>query len=196
MPSDWLIGWRGQVLAIGVTAAVAVLLWAAILNPLLTWHAEQAETLRMRSVLAERMASTAALLPELRQQLETGAAGNRASVVAVLAGATDALAGANLQEQVQKMAALAGASLASIETLPAEQAGAWRRIGLRVSLTVSWQVLIQLLESVNRATPAMLIDDLRVHASTSTSRPAGLPLQTSFTVFGFRDNTSSGNARQ
>jgi general secretion pathway protein M len=195
MSSDWLVGRRGQVLAVGITVLVAALLWAGAVNPLLAWHAEQTETLRQQSVLAERMASTAALLPALRRQLEAGAAGNRASTAVMLAGATDAIAGANLQEQVQSMASAAGASLASIETLPAEQADAWRRVGLRVSVTAPWPVLIHLLESVNQATPPMLIDDLRVHASPATSRPAGLPLQTSFTIYAFRAAASTRDAR-
>jgi general secretion pathway protein M len=185
MGAEWLTGRRGQVLAVGVTLLLLLMVWIGAVQPLLAWHADRAETLLQQRVLADRMANAAATLPALRRQAEAGTGGHVASA-ATLAGASDAIAGATLQEQVQAMATAAGATLTSAETLPAEQTGAWRRIGLRLTLTAAWPVLVKLLEAIDRATPQMLVDDLHVHSVLLVARPVALPLQTSFTVYAFR----------
>jgi hypothetical protein len=194
MSGDFLTGWRGQILAVSVTLLMGLLIWAGGVQPLLAWHAERSETLAQRRMLAERMEGLAATLPTLRRQAEAGAAG-RVSTGATLGGASDSIAGATLQERVQAMATVAGATLASIETLPTESAGAWRRIGLRVTLTAPWPVLVKLLQALDQAPTTMLVDDLHVHSTLLVAHPVSLPLQTSFTVYAFRAGAAPGAAR-
>ena len=81
--------------------------------------------------------------------------------------------------------------MASAETLPATQmpttqAGAYRRIGLHVSLSAPWTVLARLLQSIERASPRMLVDDLQLHAARMVAAPPDPPLEAGFTVFAFR----------
>jgi general secretion pathway protein M len=194
MGADWLTGRRGQILAIAVTVLLLLIVWVGAVQPLLAWHADRAETLMQQRVLADRMANAAATLPALQRQAAAGTGGH-VPAAAMLSGASDAIAGATLQEQVQAMATAAGATLTSAETLPAEQAGAWRRIGLRLTLTAPWPVLVRLLAAIDQATPQMLVDDLHVHSVLLVARPVALPLQTSFTVYAFRAAVASGNAR-
>ena len=91
---------------------------------------------------------------------------------------SDALAGAALQSQVQRLAATRGAGLSSMEMLPAEQRAGYRRIGLRVA--GSWPVLIALLRE-NRAG-----DDLQLRAPPVELRTASTPVSAAFTVMAFR----------
>jgi general secretion pathway protein M len=103
----------------------------------------------------------------------------------VLAGETDAVAGAALQLLMQQMAIGAGTSLSSVEVLPAESVGGYRRIGLHVALAAPWPALVHLLQSIEQATPPMLVDDLRLHGSPVAN--VALPMDASFTVLAFRD---------
>jgi general secretion pathway protein M len=113
------------------------------------------------------------------------------SAAALLDGATDAVAGATLQEAVQIMAGQTGTSITSAETLPGMAAGGWRRIGVRVSIRASWPALIQLLQSIEQGVPRMLVDDVQLHAppvppDPAVARAAGVPIDASFSVYAFR----------
>ena len=153
-------GRRGQVLAVAIAAVALLTLWFGIVLPLAVWHATRAASLERQATLAGRMEALAASLPALRRRAATLAAGPAPQTL--LEGASDAVAGAALQEQVQAMAQEAGSPLTSVETLPAEPAGAYRRIGLRVSLSAPFPSLVHLLAAIADANPRMLVDDLQV----------------------------------
>lgn len=190
----WLTGRRGQSLALLVTLLLCLIVWFDAVQPLLGWYGDRAETLQQQRAIAQRMESLAASLPLLRRQAQAGA-GAQTAANATLKDTDDAVASATLQEDVQAMATAAGASLTSVETLPAESAGAWRRIGLRVNLTAPWPVLVRLLQSLDGATPRMLVDDLHVHSTVLVAHPSALPLQTSLIVFAFRAATTTSGGR-
>ena len=176
-------GRRGQLLAMALSLAIVASVWAGVVAPLVAWHSDQTELLEQRRALAGRMAALAETLPALQQQAAarnvTGPAPS-----AVLEGDTDAVAGAALQQLVQQMATGAGISLSSVEVLPAEAVGGYRRIGLHLALAAPWPALVQLLQAIEQASPPMLIDDLRLHGPPPQS--AVLPMDASFTVLAFR----------
>lgn len=183
-------GPRGRLLAVGLAILALVILWLGLVSPALAWYADRADTLDQQRAVAARMAALADSLPDL-QRLAAETAG-AAEPLAVLEGATDAVAGATLQELVQDMANQSRASLASVETLPAEQRGAYRRIALRVSVSADWPVLVQFLAAVEQATPRMLIDDLQLRGQSARLRLVGTaaagppPVEASLTIIAFR----------
>ena len=183
------VGRPGKVLAAGLALFALVAVWAAVVGPLLDWHAERAEALARQQTLALRMANLVRTLPELRQQAEA-AVTDGPSPDAVLKGATDAVAGAALQQVVQEMAARAGASLSSTEALAAEQTGEYRRIGLRIALSAPWPVLVRLLQAVERATPMMLVDDLQLRGLRLQVAAGDPALDASMVVVAFRAGTT------
>jgi len=187
MASSLPTGRRGQLLAIALTLVVAASVWIGVVAPLLDWHTEQTERLEQRRALARRMAEVAETLPALQAQA-AGRDANGPAPSAVLQGETDAVAGAALQLLVHQMATGAGTTLSSVEVLPGEAVGGYRRIGLHVALAAPWPVLVHLLQSIELANPPMLVDDLRVHGSPL--RNVALPMDTSFTVLAFRDGGS------
>ncbi len=178
-------GRRGQALAVGLLVLLLGLAWVAAAAPLIAWHAERAEALAGRRVLARRMAQLAATLPELQRQAATVQAVGTAQA-ALLEGATDAVAGASLQQLVQDMAVQAGTTPSSIETMAAEQVGDYRRVGVRIAVSAPWPVLVRLLQAAAQATPEMLVDDLQVRGTRLLVRPADLPLDASMTIYAFR----------
>ncbi len=104
----------------------------------------------------------------------------------MLPGATDAVAAADLQERIQKMASSAGASLTAVETLPATPSGKWHKVTLRISLNAPWPVLMDLLRSIEQSPTRILIDDVHFHSVTVVSHPTVMPIQASMVLYGFR----------
>jgi general secretion pathway protein M len=176
-------------LALGLTISVLAALWVGCVQPMIDWHAARAETLDQRRALSQRMTALTATLPELQRQ----SSGEQAPVASLLEGASDAIAGAALQTVVQRMASSAGAELNSMEMLPAEQRGAYRRIGLRVAAAAQWPVLIELLRSIELGPPRMLIDDLQLRAPPVELRVANTPISAAFTVVAFRAAAAEGS---
>jgi general secretion pathway protein M len=180
----------GQVLAVALAGSVAGALWFGIANPLILWHSHRAELIAERRALARHMAAVVASLPDLQRQAAATAGGPPAR--ALLDGAADPIAGATLQGLVQDMADKSGVSVTSTEMLPASQVGAYRRIGLRVSVYAPrWSTIVHLLQSIDRAMPRMLVDDLQIHGLPARREGDGPPVDASFTVFAFRAATPS-----
>jgi len=181
-------GREGRILALGLVVLAAIVLWLGIAIPLMDYYDARAAKLAQQAALAARMTALAAELPALQARAAAVPANNGD---ATFAGATDALAGATLQAQLQSFASTAGASLTSLETLSAEQAGPYRRIGVKLSINAPLPVLVQLIAQIEQARPPMLLDDLQIHGS-----PIQLPgaqstaLDISFTVYGFRSGSA------
>ena len=184
-------GARGRALALALTVAALASVWVAVVDPLIGQYQEQAETLAQRRVLARRMEAVAAALPSYRRQAEA-AQGVGAAAPALLTEATDTLAAAALQERVQALAQQAGATVASAEALPAEPAGPYQRIGLRVSLSTTYPKLIEVLRRVADASPPMLVDDLRLQRWLALGGHDGI--EASLTIIAFRAGAAGGRS--
>jgi hypothetical protein len=180
-------GQRGQILAGALAVLAIVVVWLGVVAPVLDFYGargDQVDALRAR---AAREAALVEALPRLVKEAELA---SRTPTRAVLAGNSDAIAGATLQEQVQSMASGANAQLTSIETLPGEQVGNYRRIGVRVELSAQLAVVIHLLAAIEEAQPSMLLDDIRLTATPVGPQNAQLPLDAAFTVYAFRVGTA------
>ncbi len=182
-------GRRGQAVALALLVAACGLVWAAVASPLLGWYGARAQHLAEQRMMLAHMARTAASLPALRRAAGSATTGGPPAA-ALLAGQTDAIAGATLQGMVQDMATAAGATLTSTEALPGAQQGAFRRIGLRVSLGGDWPVLVALLQAVESNPVHLLVDDLQLHAAArnqpGNSHLGPASIEASFVVLGFR----------
>ena len=176
-------GSRGRALAVALAVIAVLAVWLGLITPLLDVHAAQSDEIDRLQTLVARQAALIETLPVLKREAEASA---KAPARAVLSGNSDAIAGAELQEQVQGMAGSASAQLTSIETLPAEQVGAYRRIGVRVELSAQLAVLVALLRGIEEAQPSMLVDDIHLTATPVGPQNAQLPMDCAFTVYAFR----------
>jgi hypothetical protein len=169
-------------------AGVAVIVvWGGLIAPAIDFYTDrqaQVDTLRAKA------ARNAALIEALPQLTKAAQLASRTPARAVLPGDSDAIAGAALQEQVQTMASGASAQLTSIETLPGEQVGNYRRIGVRVELSALLPVVIHLLAAIEDAQPSMLLDDIHLTSTPVGPQNAQLPLDAAFTVYAFRVGTA------
>jgi general secretion pathway protein M len=181
-------GRSGQLLALGLVVLVLGLGWAAIVRPLLDLYAARAEALTRQQVLAAQMAGWLQKRSDLEQRARA-AVDNGPPPAAMLQGPTDAVAGANLQQLVQDIAAQAGVSLSSTETLSVEQINAYRLIELRIGLTAPWSVLVQLLQTFDQSTPAIMVDDLQLQGPRLLLANHDPPLAATMTVLALRAGT-------
>lgn len=182
-------GRRGQMLALGIGLAGLLLLWLALLGPLWGWYRMRSQELAQQHALASHMQALSQEIPALRAAL--AAQGPAQGSGLLLSGSSDAIAGANLQSELQDLAGQSGASLDSVALAPVEASGSLRKIGLQVSLTTSWPALIHFLGAIETASPRMVVGGLNL----SNAGPPGLngepPIQASFTVSAFRTGGGS-----
>jgi general secretion pathway protein M len=160
-------GRRGQAIAAAGLFALVIAAWFGLVAPLADWYAERGAAIDQKRVLLAHLSALALRLPALERQLATSADGKTAEIE----GATDARAGADLQQQIEGMTEAAGAHLASTEFLQPEQADGYRRIQLRVSLSTRWPVLISLMAAIETASRPLLVDDFHVRAIGSEGDP-------------------------
>lgn len=170
-------------MAAALLVLAAAVLWLGVIDPVLGFYATRADQVGLLRTRVARASALIETLPALKQEAKTAAATPQR---AVLAGTTDAIAGATLQEQVQAMASAANAQLTSIETLPAEQMGLYRRIGVRLELSAQLQVIVALLRAIEEAQPSLLVDDIRLTGTPVGPQNSQLPLDGAFTVYAFR----------
>ncbi len=184
-------GAKGRTLALGITALLAALLWLGIVAPLIDLYQEREESLAQMSTRLARMTRLARELPVLKAKANALAA-QPEPVAQTMSAPSDAVGAASLQNIVQDLAGKAGASLTSIEIIPAEPAGEYRKLGLRLSTTVSWSVLIAMFNAIETSTPPILLDDLQIHGSALASEGEAQMLDASFVVYAFRSAKPGG----
>ena len=179
-------GPRGRAIAVALLVLVLLILWTALVSPLLSFYGDRADALSTQQLKVAHMAVLAGQVPELKKR--AAASGNTGPAPSlVVEGPSDAVAAATLQGKVQSMAAEVGTTLTSVENLPHEAVGtAYHRIGLKISLNASWPVLIALLKAIDQASPPMLLDDVQIHGSPLPMVTANRGLEANFTIWALR----------
>ena len=185
MTATFPTGWRGRVLALGLAFVALGLVYAVVAAPLIDLYADRALAIETRRALLAKMTAVGDEIPDLRARL-AALRGAADSSRATLDGASDAIASAALQGDIEKLAAAAGETISSAESLPAKDDGDYRRIGLRLVFGGSYESLVKLLAKLETTRPPLVIDNLQVHTlqRQPTAAPAGL--NASLEVYGFR----------
>jgi general secretion pathway protein M len=184
--ATWLVGPRGRALAAGIAVLFVLLAWFGIAAPAWSWFEDRSLLLEQRQALLQRMRAVAASLPALKAESANRSGQGAVAGTTMLPAASDAVAAADLQERLQKMATNAGVSLTAVETLPATPVGNWHKVSLRISLNAPWPVLMDLLRSIEQSPTRILVDDVHFHSSVVVNHPASLPVQASMILYGFR----------
>lgn len=160
-------------------------------------------------MLVQRLRASSATLPELHAQLAALQAAASTRKI-TLDGSSDAIAAANLQTQVEELATSAGVTIGSTEAIAAESRGAYRRIGLRLSVNGHYAAIVNLLGAVDKALPPLVLSNLQMHAlmrSAAAMRSPGATglsigdasnarLDAAFEVYGFRSIEAPSTAQQ
>ena len=185
--SGWLVGPRGQALAVGIGLIGLCVIYLGIIDPARAWFSDRTALLEQRQALLVHMQDLAAGLPALRKASAAKRGEGSGAATKMLPGESDNVAAADLQERLQKMAADAGVNLSAVETLPVvTNAGGWHKVALRISLNASWPVLVQMVRAIEQSPTRILIDDVHFRSPVAVSHPEVLPIQASLVLYGFR----------
>jgi general secretion pathway protein M len=178
-------GRPGQLLALAVLFVGLAVLWFGAIMPAVSWYAGRAEQLAVDQRDIAHVKALRRDLPSLRAAAAASAAQATDDAV-LLTGDSDAIAGANLQAEVQTLATQTGISLDSVADLPAEQTGGLRQISVDVGVTAAWPALITLLSAIETASPRMIVDDLSITGLPQADSQQDTSLDVSFSVAAFR----------
>jgi general secretion pathway protein M len=187
-------GARGQALALGMTLLAAAAVWAGVVAPIWGWYDDRAESLRRQHAMARRMAALVETLPALRRaaarvngaESPAGGGPDADPPVALLAGASDPLAAALLQQRIEELAAKAGVHVGSEEILPGQAEGDLRAISVRLTMTAPYRSLVALLLALAGSETPMVVDDLLMRGPPGGPGDDDLPVDTSLTVTAYR----------
>jgi len=178
-------GRTGSLLAVALLALVTMLLWLAVVQPIVGFYQERQQEIVTDEAVEAHMAALAASLPRLKAILGVASA-RRAPVASHLAGTTDALAAADLQTAIGQIAVASGVEISSIETPTAENTVWGRRIGVSIRATANYQGLAKFIARLETSQPKMVVDDLEIHSTDGSDATIDTDLNIGLSVFGFR----------
>jgi general secretion pathway protein M len=155
-----------RIVAVGLLLALifAIVLWVAL--PL--WESySDAEASASELEMALRKLDSArpdpvALEIELRR-LES----KRAAAPGLLAGPSDALASAELQNRLTTATEAARGTFRSAQALPVHDEGPYRRVAVRAQMSVKLGELVRILHDLESSSPYLFIDQASVRVLTS-----------------------------
>ncbi|APH55075.1 General secretion pathway protein M [Granulibacter bethesdensis] len=179
-------GRTGQLCALGLALLAVGGTWLGIIAPLLGWYAARQYKIEDRTTLLAHMQGAVASLPALQQTRTLMQRGDAANTI-FLQSPNDAANAAQIQETLRALSQQTGVSLLSVETLPSDTLGAYRKISLRLSVRGSWPAIIALIAGLGEASPQIIADEIQMHASVAGAiKPADVgyspPIDMTMTV--------------
>jgi len=84
-----------------------------------------------------------------------------------LAGDTDALAAAGLQDRLTQLIDANSGELRSMQSMPGTDEAGFRRIAVRVSVAATTEVLVRTLRDIETGLPVLFIDNLEIRTDGS-----------------------------
>ncbi len=153
----------GRLAALALLVGLLALVWLLGLAPLLDGYRADRETVAFVTEQLPRLERQAAEAPMLRAELER-AARDPTGRTRLLGGASDELAGADLQTRVSRDATRHGLALRSAQILPPVDEEGFRRIGIRVALEGTLGGLRRLIYNIETAPTFLFIDNLEIRS--------------------------------
>jgi general secretion pathway protein M len=154
----------GRVLAVLLLAAVPVLGYTLVVEPVIAAYRDAGEAIAQAQKLLQSYRERAEQRPQLAQLLAEEE--ERAdAVTGYLAAVDDALAAAELQDRVKGVVEDAGGSLRSAQSLKVEAVEAVpgvRRAGLKVRFTADTESLAGILYELETGEPFLFVDALSI----------------------------------
>ena len=149
---------------LGAALLLPILLVAAIAIPWLGRISELDETIVSHTDQLQRYQRLVSTLPALQAELEQ-ARTNDAFEAFYFKAPTQALAGAQLQTQVQEIVTAASGRLISTQILPPEGQETPPRIRVRTQIQGSTETLMEMLYRLEQARPFLFVERLSVRSS-------------------------------
>lgn len=188
----------GRIAALALLAALLAVAWLTVAAPAIDAYREDRDTVAFAAEQLPRLRRLAAETMVLRAELDR-VAHDPAGRTRLLGGASDALAGAELQDRVSRDATRYGLALRSAQILPPVEEEGFRRVAIRVALEGDLSGLRRLLYDIETAPTFLFVDNLEIRSRSGgrvvrqrdgTMRPDEL-LIIRFDVHGYRREKAS-----
>lgn len=180
-----------RIAAVGLLLAVILLLWRALVAPLLASYANNLDTIaRLQQSLVRagnQQQTIAALdreLTRLKQNPETAAG--------LLSGTNPSIVAAQLQERLRVLVDRSHGELRRAQVLPATDVGNFRRVAVRADVVLSLAGLQQVIYDLEAAVPYLFLDNLDVkhHQSEQDSEHPDQRLDVNLDLSGYMRRSS------
>ena len=165
----------GRLLALAILVGLCAIVWLGAAQPLFGLFAGYRETVAKAEEQLPRLRALAAMAPSLEAELARIERDPTART-RQLTGGNDALAAADLQNRLGRIAAANGVVLRSIQILPPQEEESFRRIAVRVALEGDTKALLRILYGLETAPTLLFVDNLEVRARSGgrvRRNPAG-----------------------
>jgi general secretion pathway protein M len=147
-----------------VTAVLVV--YMSAVEPIISGYSETRSEIEAARDQLARLERAAAMRPALSRHIEDFEK-QRASQGYLLAGSTDALAAANLQDRVQALIIENGGTAQSMQSMPGVEEHGLMRITLRVQMTGTTETLLDVLYALESGSPILFIDNVDIQGRES-----------------------------
>jgi hypothetical protein len=175
----------GRIAAVGILLAAVLLIWFAVLGPLVSLWGRRSDQADRAADMIVRLGRSAAEGPAIQQQLAR-LGQNQHDRNAIILAPNANVGGAMLQSEIKRIAESDGLAVRTIQQLPPVAEGALNRIGVRVDLEADTAKLGHLLAHLEGHTPIYLVQSLSIHgqeqqASANSARPVNITVQMEIT---------------
>lgn len=153
--------WANRTAAVSILFVLLGAVYLFVVGPLVDAYRSADEAIELTGDQLAHYKNISKNYPALKAQLEKLSRRQAASGV-YLAGDTDALAAAGLQEDVSATIEKNGGKLRSIQILPVTNDGDFKRVSVRVQLTATLGAFTQILYTLEAGKPVVFVDNLDV----------------------------------
>ena len=171
--------------AVGLLLLALVLLHALVVRPLSGSWQDTVSGIEDARALAAGYARTAAARPQYEQQVAELRT-EHPDPEWFLAGDTDALAAATLQDRIGSLVQSAGAELRSIQTVSTVEEDGMRRVGITVELAAKTASLLRLAYAIEAGMPYLFITSAETIADPSQGGIEDPTLMVRLEIIGYR----------
>lgn len=177
-------GRRGQVLAGALTVLALAILWLLIVSPLSGFYLRNRDKLETQRAMLSHMETVRATLPALERKLSrVGQSAQQETFF--LPAASDATAGAELQQLIGALAHETGCETSALENMPAQTTGNLRKVGVRVNLSASWSNFVAFLTALEQSQPRLFADEFHIRSLQSNDVAQGEIVDVTLVARGF-----------
>ena len=181
--------WLSRLAAIALLLALPTFAYFAVVQPAVRAYRQNETALSEVRDLLGRMEDAATTQGELQRSLQE-IAEREAMHSYYLTKETDALAAAELQDLAQATIGQNGGTIRSIQTLPGESEGEFRRVALRIHLVTTTPALFRITPSGETGQPLLFLDNVDVQSrsvrQTAEQQPREPMLIVILDLYGYR----------
>lgn len=186
MMIDALSDKQRQLLAVAILALVIFTIIMLTIVPLWAMnrhYANNIDELDNRLQILQRAVSASDGLRTQHEQLKRSLAGNRH----YLQGNSDALAAANLQSTVKRLASARSMEVLSTQILPSKEEAGFTRVALKVRMRGTLDNTVQLMHGLETGQPYLFLDNvtIRSYSRRRAGNAAGQLLNVDFDLIGY-----------